>query len=111
MKFKNLPCHAIKLEKLIDIEANQVVSSSLLDSDEINISIFSFADLEQINEESYTGETLYYIISGSVIIRQDNKEHKLEHGDVLKIEENTLHEIEAVNPFKMIQITLKEKGE
>ncbi len=105
--FKNMPNNVTKLEALIDIVDKQIVSSNLFDADNINISVFSFADFENISEEQYSGETLFYVISGSCKIQIKDNYIDLAQGDIYKVGKNTLHAVHANEAFKMLQITLK----
>ncbi len=107
MKFQNIPNHPILIDNLIEIVDKQVLSAALFDDKNINISIFSFADLENISEEQYGGEVLFYIISGSCRIKLKDSEVTLTKGQVYKVKPNTLHEIHGKEPFKMLQITIK----
>ncbi len=107
MKFKNIPNTVVELESLIEIVDKQILSANIFDNESINISIFSFSDLENISEEQYSGEVLIYIISGTCNLKIKGKDISLKKGDVYKIKENTLHEIHANKAFKMLQITLK----
>ncbi len=107
MIFKNIPNEAIKLSDLIEIEDKQIVSSNLFDSNDINITVFSFADLENISEESYSGETLFYVIQGNCFIKIGEEKITLAEGDIYKLAKETLHEVHALEPFKMLQISLK----
>ncbi len=108
MTFQNIPDRPHKLEDLIQIIDKQVLSAAIFNNDDINISIFGFADLENISEEQYAGDTLFYIITGTCTIKTKNDNLNLKAGDICKIEKNTLHEIHAENSFKMLQITLKK---
>ncbi len=105
--FKNIPNDVVKLESLIDIIDKQIVSSSLFDAENINISVFSFADFENISEEQYRGETLFYVISGSCRIKIKEEYIDLAQGDIYKVGKNTLHAVHANEAFRMLQITLK----
>ncbi len=107
MKFKNIPNEVSKLENLIEIVDKQILSSNLFNDNNINISVFSFADLENISEEQYSGETLFYVITGSCKIKIADNYIELNKGDIYKVNANTLHEVHANEAFRMLQITLK----
>ncbi len=107
MKFQNIPSEPILMKDLIEIVDKQVLSAGLFDDENINISVFGFADLENISEEKYGGEVLFYIIQGSCRIKFKDSEVSLNQGEVYKVKPDTLHEIHANEPFKMLQMTIK----
>ncbi len=108
MTFKNLPDKPIQVNDFIEVVDKQILSSSILDTEEINISLFSFADLENISEEKYSGDVLFYVVSGSCFIQIKDTRIHLTAGDLYKVNADTLHEIHANEPFRMMQITLKK---
>ncbi len=107
MIFKNISDKPIAINELAEIVDKQILSTSILDNEDINISFFSFADLENISEEQYSGDVLFYVISGSCFIKIKEAETHLKTGDLLKVQAGTLHEVHAKEPFRMMQITLK----
>ncbi len=108
MNFQNVPNDVQKLENLIDIIDRQIISAAIFNSENINISLFGFSDLENISEEQYAGDTLFYIITGSCTIKMPNENIDLTKGDIYKVNKNILHSIHADKGFKMMQITLKK---
>ncbi len=105
--FKNVPNDVVTLESLVNIVDKQIISSNLFDAENINISVFSFADFENISEEQYSGETLFYVISGSCRIKIKEEYVNLKQGDIYKVDKSTLHAVHANEAFRMLQITLK----
>jgi len=107
--FKNLKIdEPEKLADLIKIKKNQVLSKSLLKSDQTNITLLSFSGQEDISEEKYFGDTMYYVIEGSTYLTKGPEVIFLDVGDVILVPANTLHGIGGKNSFKVLQITVKD---
>lgn len=104
---KNLPTEgAQNLASLIDSKAHQVVSMALTSSDNVQVSLFTFADGEMVSEESYPGDTFYLLVEGETRIAVDDKAVPMVAGDILAIEANKLHAIGGGGSFKVLQVTL-----
>lgn len=106
---KNLPIgKPEKLKELIKIKKNQVISKSLSASEHVNMTLLSFSDQEDISEEKYFGDTMYYIVEGTTYLKQGATATILEAGDVVSVAANTLHGIGGKGSFKVLQITVNK---
>lgn len=104
---KNIPIgKPEKLKDLIKIKKNQILSKSLISNESVRLTLLSFSDQEDISEEKYSGDTMYYIVEGTTFLKQDNKLINLDVGDVVSVPANTLHGIGGKNSFKVLQITV-----
>ncbi len=104
---KNLPTEAAQnLASLIESKAHQVVSMALSNSDNVQVSLFTFADGEMVSEESYPGDTSYLLVEGETRITVDDRVIPMVAGDILAVEANTAHAIGGGSGFKVLQITV-----
>lgn len=106
---RNLPQEVPQnLADLIAFKNNQVVSMGLSKSDHMQISIFSFDGKENVSEEEYFGDTMYYILEGETCVTKDDKEYLIKAGEVFYVPAHTLHAIGGIGSFKLLQITVNE---
>ncbi|SMB85068.1 Mannose-6-phosphate isomerase, cupin superfamily [Desulfonispora thiosulfatigenes DSM 11270] len=106
---RNLPQDMPKLlAELISPKKNQIISMALAQSEHLQITLLTFADNENVSEEEYFGDTMYYIVEGEAIITQGENVHHLKAGDVFMVPAHVLHEIAAKGAFKVLQITVNE---
>lgn len=106
---RNLPTEKPDcLASLIAPKHNQIVSMALAASDQIQLSLFTFADKETVSEEEYFGDTMYYVLEGETYLKLKDSVHHLKTGDVLSVAAHTLHAIGGKGAFKVLQITINE---
>lgn len=106
---RNLPQESPEsLASLITLKENQIISMALSKSDHVQIALFAFADNEDVTEEEYFGDTMYYIIEGEAFITMDGKQIDLKTGDVFSVPAHKLHAISGKGAFKVLHITIKE---
>lgn len=106
---KNLPIgKPEKLKDLIKIKKNQVISKSLSSNEHVKLTLLSFSEQEDVSEEKYFGDTMYYIVEGKTYLKQDGTSISLEAGDVVSVPANTLHGIGGKGSFKVLQITVNK---
>lgn len=104
---KNCPTNEpVQLNSMIDLEPNQIISMAMSKSDKVHLSLFSFSDGEIVSEESYPGDTLYYLLEGATQISIGNKTLPLTAGEVYAVEAHRQHAIGGGQAFKMLQLTL-----
>lgn len=110
MKYlKNVPnTEVAALEGLISIREGQIVSMAMSRSDQTQIVLFAIAAGELISEEIYPGDTLYYVLSGGIQIRQDQEVLLVRAGEVLAVCADILHSLQALQDTKLLQITVNE---
>lgn len=110
MKYlKNVPnTEVAALEGLISIREGQIVSMAMSRSDQTQIVLFAIAAGELISEEIYPGDTLYYVLSGGIQIRQDQEVLLVRAGEALAVCADILHSLQALQDTKLLQITVNE---
>ena len=106
---KNLPEDIPqKLADMITPRQNQIVSMALSKSDNVSVSLFTFANEETVSEEEYFGDTMYYIVEGETYITKGINKTILKTGEIIKVPAHTLHAIGGIGEFKVLQITINE---
>lgn len=104
---RNLPTqHPEQLAQLIAIEPGRVVSMAMSKSEHCQMTLFAFGDGESVSEECYFGDTLYYVLEGSLSVSMEHGTHRLTPGDCLAVSAQTPHAISAPDGCKLLQITL-----
>ena len=105
---RNLPVdHPEELAKLIEIRPGRVVSMALSRSEHCQMTLLAFGDGESVSEERYFGDTLYYVLEGSMPLRTEMGERILAAGQCLAMPTGVSHAIGGAGPFKLLQITVQ----
>lgn len=104
MSFKNLPTEAAApLASLVEARAGQVSSRSLTRiGDPLAATLLAFSQGESVSEETYAGDTLYYLVEGSAVVNGA----RMTAGDVLKVPGGTPHAVVPASAAKVLQLTL-----
>ncbi len=110
MPFRNLPTEAAApLASLIEARPGQVSSMSLTRlGDPVAATLFAFAEGESVSEETYPGDTLYYLVEGESDIVFSDHRASLVAGDVLRVPAGIEHAIEPTSAIKLLQISFTE---
>ena len=105
---RNLPVdHPDELAGLIEIRPGRVVSMALSRSEHCQMTLLAFGDGESVSEERYFGDTLYYVLEGSMPVYQEDKETVLRAGACMAVPAGVTHAIGGAGPFKLLQITVQ----
>lgn len=107
---KNLPTEKPqRMESMLDPKANQVVSMAISKSDNVHMTLFTFADGEMVSEEKYLGDSLYYLIEGETNIKFEDRTISLKEGEIFAVPAMVQHAIGGGGAFKVMQITILDK--
>ena len=105
---RNLPTDdPAALAGLIDIRPARVVSMALTRSEHCQMTLLAFGDGESVSEERYFGDTLYYVLEGSMPVYQEDKKTVLRAGACMAVPAGVTHAIGGAGPFKLLQITVQ----
>lgn len=109
MPLKNLPTK--KPKALSDLVAKRPyqISSKMLSSDsDVSITLFSSTTDDGVMEESYPGDTMYYLVEGEAQVMMSSGASLLSEGDVMLVPAGTNHMVIGDgHDFKMLRITLQ----
>ena len=107
-QFKHLPInHTEQLSGMVTFQPNRVVSMALSRSEHCQMTLLAFGDGESVSEERYFGDTLYYVLEGSMPLRMESGERTLTAGQCLAVPAGVSHAVGGGGSFKLLQITLQ----
>lgn len=108
MGLRNLPTdQAVQLRDLITCKPHQISSMGLTTfGSPIDITLLAFAEGEDVSEEAYGGDTLYYLVEGTATIQLPDREVAMQTGDVYMVPAHVLNAVHSKGDFKMLQISL-----
>lgn len=105
---RNLPTQQPEqLAQLIQIQPGRVVSMSMSRQENCQMTLLAFGDGESVSEERYFGDTLYYVLEGSMPLRMESGERTLTAGQCLAVPAGVSHAVGGGGSFKLLQITLQ----
>ena len=107
MPFRNLPTEAAApLASLIGARPGQVSSMSLTHlGDPVAATLLAFAEGESVSEETYPGDTLYFLVEGEAYIAFSDRRVSMSAGDVLRVPAGIEHAVEPAHAIKLLQIS------
>ena len=106
---RNLPVQEPKaLAGLIDIAPGRVVSMALSRSEHCIMTLLAFADGESVSEEQYLGDTVYYVLEGTMPISLESRQVSVAAGQCFLVPGGTPHAVGGTEPFKLLQITVQD---
>ncbi|MFL0250933.1 cupin domain-containing protein [Clostridium neuense] len=107
--FKNIEfAKKLALKEEVTYAKGQVVSKTLVQTDNVSITLFSFDKGEEISAHSAPGDALVYVMEGEVTITiGDNAPEVVTEGNFIVMPANISHALEATEKFKMMLIVVK----
>ena len=107
--FKNIEfAKVLALKEDVKYAEGQVVSKTLVQTQNVGITLFSFDKGEEISSHSAPGDALVYVSEGEVTITiGDNKPVIVTEGNFIVMPANIPHALEATEKFKMMLIVVK----
>lgn len=86
----------------ISVQRGQIVSKTLVQNEAVSITLFAFAQGEEISTHDSTGDAMVYVLEGTGRFTVGGKEHICKAGDVLVMPAKIPHAVYAVEDFKWI---------
>lgn len=107
MSLRNLSeTKAENLNSIVEIKPHQVVSMALSKNENANVTLLAFADGEDLSEEVYPQDTLYFVIEGSMTVVSKEDSIPVSAGQVIKVPAGKPHRLSAQKSFKIMQISI-----
>lgn len=103
---KHLPEEPQDLKELIELEPGQVISMSLSRVENCQMMVMSVSQGEEVTQEEYPGDTLYYVLEGCMPLHRDGKTFLMQAGQVAAVPRGVAHAIGGAGDFKILQIIL-----
>lgn len=106
--FKNLPENPQKLADLIEIKKGRIISMSLSRKENCRMMLMAVSEGEEVTAEQYPGDTLYYVLEGTMPLIRDGVTIDMTTGDIAVIPRDAPHAIGGAGEFKILQIILTD---
>lgn len=104
---KNIPHESvISLADQVEILPGQVVSKTLAQNKSVSITIFAFAQGEEIGSHDSTGDAMVTVLEGTGLFVVDGKEYILNQGETLIMPAQKPHSVHAKEAFKMLLVVV-----
>lgn len=97
----------ISLTKETQFAANGIVSRTLLRTDVAQVTLFGFAEGQELTEHTSTQHALVQILSGECEFSLQGKPNILKPGDFFYMPPNLPHAVKATKPFSMLLTLFK----
>lgn len=97
----------LNLKNQIPIDDDQVNSRTLVQREDLGVTLFSVATDQEIGGHSATGDAMVNLLSGQAEITIEDQTYTLKGGDTIVIPANARHSLYAVQGFQMLLIVVK----
>jgi len=92
----------LKLAELAAYQDASIVSHQILKADAGNVTLFAFADGQELSEHTSPHDALVYILDGQAEVRLDGVAHTLKAGEAIIMPANVPHALKATTNFRML---------
>lgn len=96
---------ALKLKDLVDYQEGQVVSKTLVQNEQLSMTIFSFDKGEEISTHASGGDAMVTVLEGTGKFTVGGEEFVLHEGETLIMPKDVPHVVYGEEQFKM-QLTV-----
>ncbi len=96
-----------KMVDLVDYQDGSVVSRTIIKKKTGTVTLFAFAQGEELSEHTAAYDALVHIIDGEAEIKVSGTTFHLHSGEMVVLPANAPHAVSAVEPFKMILTMIK----
>ncbi|WP_026895699.1 cupin domain-containing protein [Clostridiisalibacter paucivorans] len=106
---KNIPFEEVlELKSLINYAEGRVSSKTLVQRNDLSITLFAFDKGEGLSTHSAPGDAMVYVIEGSVKVTiGHDTEVVLKEGQIAVMPANIPHALESIEKYKMLLIVVK----
>lgn len=101
----------IRVVDSIAYQEDAVVSKILLKTEMGTVTLFAFAEGQELSEHTAPFDALVHVVEGTAEIRICEDSHQVGAGEALVMPANQPHALRAVEGFKMILTMLKADSE
>ena len=96
-----------ELEDLIDYQEGAVVSRTLVDKENVTLTVFAFDHDQTLSEHTAPHDALLQVLDGTAKVIIDEKDYILEEGETIVMPADIPHAVEAETRFKMFLTMVK----
>lgn len=99
--------NAVELASLVEYQPGQVVSRTLAQNKAVSITLFSFAENEEISSHKSEGDAMVTVLEGTALITIGETEHSVKAGQTIVMPAGIPHAVRAENErFKMLLVVV-----
>lgn len=91
----------------IDWEAGKIVSKTLVQREDMTLTLFAFDSGEGVSTHASAGDAMVVVLDGKAQITVDGVTREAEKGQTIVMPANIPHAVKAVTPYKMLLIVVK----
>ena len=96
----------LEMEALVEYTEGQVVSRTLAQGKSVSITLFAFAEGEEISSHSSGGDAMVYLLDGEAEITIGEEKFSLKKGETIVMPAGVPHALLAVKKFKMLLVVV-----
>lgn len=92
----------MELKELVDYQEGTIVSRTIIDKKTGTVTVFAFADGQDLSEHTAPFDALVYVLDGEVQILISGKSFTLKAGETIIMPAGEPHAVKGVGKFKMM---------
>ena len=96
-----------ELKYLIDYQKGAVVSRTLVDKEDVTLTVFAFDEGQTLSEHTAPHDALLQVLDGEGKVIIKGEEYELQAGETIVMPADVPHAVEAVSRFKMFLTMVK----
>lgn len=96
-----------ELEGLIEYQKGAIVSRTLVDKENVTLTVFAFDENQTLSEHTAPHDALLQILDGSGKVIIEGEEFELDEGESMVMPADKPHAVEAITNFKMFLTMVK----
>lgn len=97
----------VEISEQIALEKGKIVSKSLVQRDDLTMTLFAFDEGEGVSTHAAAGDAMVVVLEGSAEITVDGVTSVAQKGQSMIMPANIPHSVKAVTPYKMLLIVVK----
>ena len=106
---ENLTAQAIPMAGMVAIQPGAVVSRTVISKTAGTVTLFAFDQGQGLSTHSAPYDAMVWILEGETEITIAGKSLRAKTGDMVIMPANLPHALNAIRPFKMALVMIKEK--
>ena len=106
---ENLMSQAISMAGMVVVQPGAVVSRTVISKPAGTVTLFAFDQGQGLSTHSAPYDAMVWILDGEAEITIDGKTLRAQTGDMVIMPANLPHALNAIRPFKMALVMIKEK--
>lgn len=96
-----------ELKDLVDYQKGSIVSRTLVDKEEVTLTVFAFDDDQSLSEHTTPHDAVLQVIEGNAKVIIGGQDYELREGETIVMPANKPHAVEALTEFKMFLTMVK----